>query len=59
MQLLTIPRAARELGISRWTLGRAADAGEIPSLRRGSRRYVCLEQIAATMLGRLRAEAAR
>jgi excisionase family DNA binding protein len=59
MTLLTIPRAAAQLGISRWTLRRAVEAHEVPALRRGVRWYVDVDQIAETMRGRLAAGAGR
>ena len=38
--LLTIPQAARALGVSESTVWRRLRAGTLPSMRRGGRRYI-------------------
>lgn len=50
--LTTIREACEELRVSRWTLNRLMQSGEIASLKIGSRRYISRAAIGVFVKGR-------
>src|ERR1700733_5455709 len=54
--LLTIRQACEQLQISRWTLNRLVGAGELTSMKIGSRRYISREAIVAFIQNREKVE---